>query len=172
MKKIQRILAAIDLSSYSKEILAQATRLARSMDARVIIANVINKRDIEVVKEVYKPMTEHYASPYSSVYLSLERYVEDVKQKRREHILGLIEEVEAGDVIEEILFSIGVPFDELITLAESHNVDLIVIGPKGRTDLPHTLFGTTAEKMFRHCPLPMLSVRTGDFPEALVKAEN
>lgn len=53
----------------------------------------------------------------------------------------------------------GKPFLEIIKLARQENVDMIVIGTHGRTALPHVHIGSTAEKVVRMAPCPVLTVR-------------
>ena len=48
---------------------------------------------------------------------------------------------------------------EIIKTAKEKDVDLIVIGTHGRTGIDHMLFGSTAEKVVRKAPCPVLTVR-------------
>ena len=164
MMEVQNILAAIDLSEYSREVMLLAGEVARPLRSHLIIGNVINQRDIETVKSLFKPTQGHYASPYSAVHFSVDQHIESLKQERTTNIEKLQEKVGLKDMPAEIVFAIGNPYEELIRMVQDKGIDLVVMGPKGRTNLADTLLGTTAEKMFRHCPVPVLSVRNKDFP--------
>lgn len=53
----------------------------------------------------------------------------------------------------------GKAFLEIINVARDENVDLIVMGTHGRTGLSHMLIGSTAEKVVRMAPCPVLTVK-------------
>jgi len=59
----------------------------------------------------------------------------------------------------KVLFKEGEPFMEIIQMAKKESVDLIVMGTHGRTGLDHVLFGSTAEKVVRKSPCPVLTIR-------------
>jgi len=53
----------------------------------------------------------------------------------------------------------GIADEEIVRVAQESGTDLIVIGTHGRTGFEHVLFGSTAEKVVRKAPCPVLSVR-------------
>ncbi len=53
----------------------------------------------------------------------------------------------------------GSPTNELVELAREEDVDLIVIATHGYTGIKHMLLGSTAEKIVRSAPCPVLTVR-------------
>ena len=57
------------------------------------------------------------------------------------------------------LRAIGKPFVEIVRTAKERDVDLIVMGTHGRTGLAHMLIGSTAEKVVRMAPCPVLTVK-------------
>lgn len=56
----------------------------------------------------------------------------------------------------------GYPDDEILTYAEEHGVDCIVMGTTGRTGLSRYLLGSTTERVIRHAPVAVLAVNARD----------
>ncbi|MEQ1850730.1 MAG: universal stress protein [Chthoniobacteraceae bacterium] len=55
----------------------------------------------------------------------------------------------------------GVAYDEIVVAARKLKVDLIVIATHGRSGLMRALMGSTAERVARHAPCPVLVVPPG-----------
>jgi nucleotide-binding universal stress UspA family protein len=55
---------------------------------------------------------------------------------------------------------VGEPFAGIMSYAEEHDVDLIVLGTNGRTGIARMLLGSVAERVVRTSPCPVLTVRT------------
>ena len=52
----------------------------------------------------------------------------------------------------------GIPSEEVLTVARTHGAELIVVGTRGKTGLEHILLGSTAERIIRLAPCPVLTV--------------
>lgn len=150
MRKISKILACLDFSDYSQETLEYAVALAPP-DATITILNVINNRDVSAVRSV----SAYFPDPNV-----VELYVEKNIALRQKNIQKLIDEnfKASADKFTSIV-RVGVPFEEILHAIEKEKIDLVVMANKGRSNLSRTLFGSQAEKVFRHSPVPVLSVR-------------
>lgn len=149
MERIQKIMVAYDFSDYSKEALEFAAELADELKSDLMIVNVINQRDVDALLR----------AEMEGANFSADKFIEDNKKDRLEQINKKIEEISAKHLPVEIKIKTGIPFRELIQAVKDGGVDLVVMGRKGRSNLSGILFGSTAEKMFRHCPVPLLSLR-------------
>jgi len=158
MKNIKKIMVGVDFSSYSKDTLAYAAILAEKYQAVLIVVNVINKRDMDTILKVAEGQFDRNIEKY--VEKAAEEYIKRVKVERTRQMGELIDEVGCSGVTTHKVFRVGVPFQELISAIEEEGPDLMVMGPKGRSDLAGVLFGSNAEKVFRRCPIPLLSVRS------------
>jgi nucleotide-binding universal stress UspA family protein len=72
-----------------------------------------------------------------------------------EHLIGM----EYAPVTKVVL---GKPFVEIITYAKEITCDLLIMATHGRGGLMHALMGSTAEKVVRKAPCPVLTVRSGE----------
>lgn len=59
---------------------------------------------------------------------------------------------------------VGRPAEEVVTFAETNDVDLIVTATHGRQSVERWLLGSVAEKILRACHAPVLTVRSAGRP--------
>jgi len=150
MKAIKRIVVCIDFSVYSSEILEYAAGVAERNSAEIVAVNVINKRQIESIKEAIN--NEQLRTRL------LSDFINDQTEKRIKNMDDLFNQWVPKQVSTKIIIKSGVPFEEILRVVDGENADLLVISSKGRTNFEDYMFGTTAEKVFRHCPVPILSL--------------
>jgi len=134
-----RILVPIDFSPYSDAALALATSLARDGGGTLVLAHV------EVI-------------PISAAG---GEYLYAIPEPPTEELLDKLEHVTPPDShvpVEHRLLA-GDPADAIIRLAESDNIDLIVMGTHGRRGLRRLLMGSVAEAVVRAAPCPVLTVK-------------
>ncbi|MBA4392411.1 MAG: hypothetical protein C0407_02545 [Desulfobacca sp.] len=157
MQPITKIMAAIDFSEYSKQTLTYAAFLANTLKATLIVVNVINQRDVDVI----------YKIEVEGAGITAQHYVDLQKIDRAAMTDQLLKESGCLDLQPEKIFRVGNPWVEVLEVVKEQQVDLVVIGTKGRSNITNTLFGSIAEKVYRRCGVPVLSVR-GKEHEAIV----
>ena len=159
MNTIKKIMVAVGFTDYSEELLGYAAGIADSIVAEMIVVNIINSRDVEAVGAVaamgYEVDSEHYVS--------------GVKEERRRALAQMLKKISIPTERIRSVFKVGHPVEELLKIAVKENVDLIVMGIKGRSDLEHMLVGSVAEKGFRRSPIAILSYRDEKSAQRLKK---
>lgn len=155
MSRIKKILVAVDFSAYSLNIGRYARRVAEDLGANLLWVNVINRRDVSAVKQAL-------AHNSQSLSLSVDDCVSMLNRERVEKMQTLIRKAGSINITHRVIVRTGIPHQELIKVALEEQVDIVIMGVKGRSDLAGLLFGSTAEKLFRRCPVPLLSLREED----------
>jgi nucleotide-binding universal stress UspA family protein len=159
MGAAKKILVAAVFSQYTEELLNYAADVAQTMNAELIIASIINARDIEAVGTIA-------AMGYE---VDSENYVAGLKAERQQELDNILKKAARLPEKVRTIFKTGNPSDELLKIAVKENVDLIIMGIKGRTDLEYFFVGSVAEKIFRRSPIPILSYRDKANAERLKK---
>jgi nucleotide-binding universal stress UspA family protein len=150
MKTIHRILVAIDFSQFSKYILEYAVNLAEPLNADLVLANVINQRDIDIVSRLS-----------ININLNAQEYIDQTRNERLQAMDAMMHDLQAAHPKYQKIIRTGTPFVELVQAITDTQSDLAVMGSKGRGNIAGVLFGSTAEKLFRRSPVPLLSLRVG-----------
>jgi len=143
--KIDHILVPLDFSIHSQRALQHAVLFAQQFDATLTL--------LHVVEPVVYPAEFGYAPVAidtlnrSSVTTAQERLVEFIDKKV------------PAEVRSEMLVKAGSAFDEITRTAREIGADLIIVSTHGYTGLKHVLLGSTAERVVRHAPCPVLVLR-------------
>jgi nucleotide-binding universal stress UspA family protein len=150
---IERILCPSDFSETSSAALDMAIELARRFDA--------------VVTLFHTHQVPSYVFPDGMLPVT-PQVLQDLERSIVAELTRLASRCEAAGVAVRIAHRIGVPYSEIIRYADETQADLIVMGTHGRTGLRHALLGSTAEKVVRRAPCPVLTVGPGAAAHAAV----
>ena len=144
MQTIENILVPIDFSDYSRKALQYAKEFALKFSAKMYLIYVFRPifEDIEV-----------------GVINESIQFNNEIEEYAREKLQKLIQDIIGSDVPVEPVIRMGRPFMEINRAAEEYDIDLIIIATHGHTGVQHLLFGSTAEKVVRKAPCPVLSLR-------------
>ncbi len=140
--KIEKILFPTDFSECAQHAQMYALSLATEYKAQLIVLHVVPQLNLP-------PEMEATAS---ALY-------DEMEKKAKEKIFKLVPKRFLNKIKIQNVVVRGVPFLEIIKEAKKRNVDLIIIATHGRTGLQHAMFGSTAEKVSRKAPCPVLIVR-------------
>ena len=140
--QIRRVLVPIDFSPPSRAALAYALPLVNKFRAELHLVHVFAPD---------YPLSSLAALPLVVPEVDVERRV-------RSHLRSVAKK-EAAVIKKENVHAIkGRPFEEICRLASELQIDLIVTATRGRTGLKHLALGSTAERVVRHAPCPVLVV--------------
>jgi nucleotide-binding universal stress UspA family protein len=150
MALIKKILVATDFSDTAQLAVDYAAALASEVGASVVVAHVAAIPVVAIPDHLFVTAAETV-----QLMRELEIALGDVKRRVEER----------GAVPVETELAEGNAWSELIRIAKHRGCDLIVMGTHGRTGLTHLLLGSVAEKVVRHAPISVLTVR-GNAPLA------
>ncbi len=144
IQNFKKIICALDLSQHSALVADYAVSLAKMYDAEIIAV---------------------YAAPALTQYVgfhvppsSIENFVGEIITGAEKTMQEFVEEHFAGvKAIGRVVN--GYAAEEVLSLAEQENADLIIMGTHGRKGIDRILFGSVAEKIVKSSPIPVMTIR-------------
>jgi len=143
MSDYRRILLAVDLTEESNRVAVRATSLARAYDAELHLVHVI------------EPLSLAYGG---DIPMDLSSVQEQIHDQAKSHLAEFAATLEIPTERQYLIF--GRPESEIQRVAETKEVDLIVVGSHGRHGLA-LLLGSTANGVLHGAKCDVLAVRVG-----------
>ena len=139
----ERILVAVDGSSFSEAAVDQAISLGGICKSEIFLISVV---DLFPEQMAVAPAL-----------------VEKMSEEVREHLDNAKAKVDKAKIpCETIVHMGGKPHEFIVQEAKEKSIDLITMGTHGRTGLERVLLGSVAQNVIGHSPCPVLVVPPGE----------
>ena len=139
---LKRILVPVDFSDASSYAVEWARRVGGFSGAELIFLHVI-------VPEAPVGIEDLPAS-----------CADELKENANENLRAMVQAARnSGDESAKSLTRCGLPTHEIVEAAKELDVDLVVIATHGYTGWKHFCIGSTAERVVRAAPCPVLVIR-------------
>lgn len=139
-----KILVPVDGSSHALDAARFAGRLAAMSDGEVVLLHVISVSSMRIMEMAGKSTAE--------IRTNLEA--------ESAPLLDPAEAVVRACSVEQVRQAtrLGYPSEEIISYADKHNIDLIVLGSRGHARIRGLLLGSVSETVVRraHCPVTVV----------------
>lgn len=141
----KKILYATDFSDMAEKTFQYVKGLWGSGAREVIILHVVDQRG-----------TDSLAGLTAVNVLNVEKEREKLALKE---ISGLDDDLRNGGFTVKTRIEKGIPFKEIIRVAEEENASVIMIGSHGKSNIDEMLLGSVAEKVVRKAKRPVFVVK-------------
>ncbi len=142
---LKKILVPQDFSDYSLHAMRYAVTFAQLFKSELVVLHIV------------EPIV--YPADFSFGQVSIPAMEEEIRKHSEEQLNELVEKEIPDEIRATPIIRMGKPFIEIVEVAKIENADLIVISSHGRTGMDHVLFGSTADKVVRKAPCPVLTIR-------------
>ena len=132
----QRMLGGYDGSPQSEKAVDVALSLAECIDSTVLIFAIARH-------------------PEPATSLELGAMLDDAREHYQEGFKKILEKARLHDLDVKTDMAVGHPGEQIIRRAEADNIDLIILGRRGRSMISRMMLGSVSERVLRyaHCPL-------------------
>jgi nucleotide-binding universal stress UspA family protein len=130
-----------------------ATDFSRVADAAALIAIQIARRYGAKVYGVHVNRSDDFTAVAPSAWAAMAEAVEKETKEDAGRLTEQLQSIEHGVVIGE-----GNLCEVLSNVIQQKEIDLVVVGTRGRTGFGKTFLGSVAEQILRQSPCPVLTV--------------
>ncbi len=138
---LKNILVPIDFSETSRKALQYAVPFAKQFEAKITLLHVV---DLPMYPQEFGYLLVDESAAFDATKKSL---------------TDLAARAIAPELLAQTIVRRGAAWDIVVAVARETQADLIITTTHGFTGLKHVFMGSTAERIVRHAPCPVLVVR-------------
>jgi nucleotide-binding universal stress UspA family protein len=154
------ILVPLDGSERAETALPHAAALAERFGARIVLYRVVDPPGPMMPPDVISPAA---GLPVVPPMLDTVQFAQEARDLTAEYLESRARELRAlGLTVTGLVGDVGDVAEQILETARREVIDLIVMSTHGRTGLDRLLFGSVAENVVRHAPVPVLLIRRAD----------
>jgi universal stress protein A len=159
MSQFKRILCPVDLSGFSMEALRLAVQLAEREGAVLDILHVIHNPFDELYMSSITESDPAMIDAYAAEPGRRAKIVRATEEQAEVLLKQFCHDAVRGTAKTHYHIRQGDPFENILDASEDFLTDLIVLATHGRTGIKRLVIGNVAEKVVRHAPCPVLTVK-------------
>lgn len=139
------ILVPVDFSPHAEKALRYGVALAKNFEASLRLLHVLEKP----VQPAHYQLDEN----------ALARLQPDIESRTQQAMREMVGKLAPKGLDYTMACALGRPYSEIVHDAEQNDSDLIVLGTHGLSGLQQFFLGSTAAKVVRRAPCPVLTVK-------------
>lgn len=159
----QNILVAIDMSEMADDVFAKALSLAQTHQSKLFLVHVISGEEDNSPLPVPPDIGELYPAAHNELTLEMwQKQWDDYIKEGLNLLKDYQEKATLSNVQADYHQCQGSPARTICKLAKEHNIDLIVIGRRGRTGISEMFLGSVSNYVLHHAPCSVLTIQKSE----------
>lgn len=143
---LKRILVPLDGSARAEQALPVAARLARAIDGTVVLLQVVGTPHEFVSYVMLEP-------------IATQNVINEALDEARNYLKRMVGSDNLRGIHTETEVLLGQVAASILSVVDSHNIDLVVLCSHGYTGMIRWTLGSVAEKVSQLAPVPVLVLR-------------
>ena len=150
-----KILFPTDFSEGSMRAIRKFSKQNEIEVGECILLHVIDEGHLEDLLNGYSFIYKNEKREMEEVITEAKKKAEEMLKEREERCRGMMKAKKMRTMVR-----IGIPYEEIVKMAEEEDVSLILLPSHGKLGYSHELMGSTTIRVLRKTKKPVLIIKT------------
>jgi len=145
MLEIKLILCPIDFSAFSVRAYQHALSLAEHYQAKLVAQHVVE-------------LWRHPSASFAASAGLYEEFEQALRESGSKQLQEFVKNRTHDEIQPELVVQAGIAADSILSFAQAHKTDVIVMGTHGRRGFDRLMLGSVTDRVMRRAPCPVLAI--------------